>query len=106
MRRLVFWETSLPEEFEEIFEGQAPHRIDMQDGTVILLSDNLLVEIDAQGNQTKAVEIDRYSFKADETQGEDIRLRAFTGRAKTESGEEGDFWIFYVDTESIEFEWP
>lgn len=106
MRRLVFSGAPLPEEFKEIFEGQAPIRIDMWDGTVILLSGNLLVEIDAQGNQTKAVEFDSYSFKAGETQGQDITLDGFSGRAKTENGKEGDFWISDYETQSIEFREP
>jgi hypothetical protein len=93
MRRLVFEGGSVPEELNEVFEGQKPIRIEMRDGSVILLSSTLLVEMDAEGNQTKAVEMDRFRFEAGETQGQKITLDGFSGRAKTESGKEGDFWI-------------
>jgi hypothetical protein len=107
MRRLVFEGGSVPEELNEVFEGQEPIRIEMRDGYVILLSDTFLVEMDAEGNQTKAVELDRFSFEAGETQGgSKITLSGFCGRGKTESGKEGDFWITHSETRSIKFEWP
>jgi hypothetical protein len=95
MRRLVFEGGSVPEELNEVFEGQKPIRIEMRDGSVILLSSTLLVEM-----------VDRFRFEAGETQGQKITLDGFSGRAKTESGKEGDFWISLSETRSIKFEWP
>jgi hypothetical protein len=106
MRRLVFEGGSVPEELNEVFEGHKPIRIEMLDGSVILLSDTLLVEMDAEGNQTKAVEMKRFLFEVGEIQGKKITLDGFSSRAKTESGKEGDFWISLSETRSIKFEWP
>ena len=105
MRRLVFEGASVPGELEEVFEGQEPIRIEMRDGSIILLFKTLLIEMDAEGNQTKVVEMDRYLFWAGKDE-KDITLDGFSGRAKTESGEEGDFWIYRYKTQSIEFKWP
>jgi hypothetical protein len=82
----------------------------MQDGSSIFLSGNLFIEIDAQGTQRRNIKIDRYLFKAGETESKNIllrnniMLRGFGGRAKSTSGIEGDFWISLSETKSIEFD--
>jgi hypothetical protein len=107
MQRLVLDDASIPEELEEAFDPLPPIRIDMQDGSAFLLSRKLLVELDPQGNQVEASELDDYSFsiKLGETQAE-RSLSGFTGRAHTQSGHVGDFWITYHNTQSIDFEQP
>ena len=104
MRRVVFKEASVPEKFKEVFNKKKPIRIEMRDDSVVLLSDDLLVKIDAKGNQTRAVNIRKYLFVADPTSGgAEILLNGFSGRAKTASGKEGDFWVPLSETQSIEF---
>lgn len=102
MRGVVFKEASVPEKFKEMFNKKKPIRIEMQDDSVVLLSDDLLVKIDAKGNQTRAVKIIKYRF-ATASRGQKILLDGFSGRAKTASGNEGDFWVPLSETRSIEF---
>ena len=104
MRSVVFREASVPDKFKEMFSKKKPIRIEMQDDSVVLLSDDLLVEIDAKGNQARTVNIRKYRFVADPISGGGmILLDGFIGRAKTASGKEGDFWIPLSETRSIEF---
>ena len=103
MRRIVFREASIPEDLKAVFGEEKPILIEMRDGSVILLSQTLLIEMNADGQQTRRVDMEYYVFEAGETQGMKITLREFTGRAKTESGQEGDFQISRIEVESIEW---
>lgn len=103
MRFLVFRGASVPEKLKEAFKEQEPILIERRDGSVIVLSDTLLIEMDSKGNEKKRLKIDRYSFNAGEHSGQSITLDGFIGRAKTKAGKEGDFYIYYSDTKSIEF---
>ena len=102
MRSVVFKEASVPEKFKEMFNKKKPIRIEMRDDSVVLLSDDLLVKIDAKGNQTRTVNIREYRFVT-ASGGQEIFLDGFSGRAKTASGKEGDFWVPLSETRSIEF---
>ena len=94
----------MPENLKAIFGEQEPIGIEMRDGSFMLLSTTLLVEIGAGGTETKKVTMTSYSFMAGEIQGQAITLLGFRGRVKTEDGKEGDFFISIEDTERIEFE--
>lgn len=105
MKRAIFQDTKVPENLQVFFKDKGkPICIEMRDGSSIFLSDNLFIEIDAQGTQRQNIKIDRYLFKAGETQGTNITLDGFGGRAKSASGIEGDFWISLRETKSIEFD--
>ena len=107
LQRVVFKGAFVPEELKGVFEGQEPIRIELRDGTLILLSNTLLVEMDAEGTQTEILEMDRYSFRSGQkSNGQKHLLRGFGGLTITESGEESDFWISLYHTRSIEFEEP
>lgn len=105
MKRAIFQDAKVPENLQVFFKDKGkPICIEMRDGSSIFLSDNLFIEIDAQGTQRQNIKLDRYLFKAGETQDMDITLRGFGGRAKSASGIEGDFWISLSETKSIEFD--
>jgi len=105
MKRAIFQDAKVPENLQVFFKDKGkPICIEMRDGSSIFLSDNLFIEIDAQGTQRQNIKIDRYLFKAGETRDENIMLRGFGGRAKSASGIEGDFWISLNETKSIEFD--
>ncbi|MBA7686587.1 hypothetical protein ES703_95037 [subsurface metagenome] len=106
VRRFVFKGASVPGDLKDIFRTTEPIRIEKLDGSIILLSQVLLIERDAEGNQVKKLELHKYSFRAGKTQGQSIILNGFSGRSKTESGKKGDFWIPLGETCSIEFETP
>lgn len=111
MKRVIFQNAKVPENLQVFFKDKGkPICIEMQDGSSIFLSGNLFIEIDAQGTQRRNIKIDRYLFKAGETESKNIllrnniMLRGFGGRAKSTSGIEGDFWISLSETKSIEFD--
>lgn len=104
MKRVIFQDAKVPENLKVFFKDKGkPICIEMRDGSSIFLSDNLFIEIDAQGTQRQNIKIDRYLF-AGEIQDKDVMLDGFGGRAKSASGIEGDFWISLNETKSIEFD--
>jgi hypothetical protein len=72
MRRLMFKGASVPENLKAVFGKEEPIRIEMRDGSFKLLSTSLLVEISAEGTETKRITITSYDFKAGEAQGQAI----------------------------------
>jgi len=105
MKLVIFQDAKVPDNLQVFFKDKdKPICIEMRDDSSIFLSNTLFIEIDTQGTQRQNIKIDRYSFKAGETQGTNITLDGFGGRAKSASGMEGDFWISLSETKSIEFD--
>jgi hypothetical protein len=106
VRRFIFKNADVPNELQRAFAADAgePMRIELRDGTVILLGRKVLIEIGAGGKQTKRIDFDNRIFKAGETQDNSITFDSFQGRARTEDGKEGDFHIGLDETASIDFE--
>jgi len=104
MKRVIFQDAKVPENLQVFFKDKGKLIcIEMQDGSSVFLSGNLLIEIDAQDTQSQNIKIDRYLF-AGEIQDKDVMLDGFGGRGKSASGIEGDFWISLSETKSIEFD--
>jgi len=106
LRRIVLKNADIPAEIKPTLNnsGRENIRIERRDGTVILLGNLAMIEVDANGKQIKRTDFNSYSFKAGEIQGQYITLDGFGGHSRTSDGKEGDFWITEWETASIEFE--
>ena len=87
IRRLVF---DRPKSGEVV-------RIELVNGAQIVLTDHAFEKIEVDGRK-RTVQVDSWSFNTG-----DRGIDGFRGRSKTQSGKEGEFWIDYQETRSIEF---
>jgi hypothetical protein len=101
-RRLVFHGALVPDDLEPLFKGSDPTRIEKRDGSLLLLSNKYLVEVDPRGTVTRKVHTAGYSFSINGTMNSWF-LFMFSGGTRTSSGGRAQFEIGFHYVRSIEF---
>jgi hypothetical protein len=98
-RRVVFHGALVPGDLETVFKGTEPIRVENSDGSVLLLSQQYLAEIDPKGKVIRKVQTLGYQFGM----GDGFRLDEFIGGTKSSFGKDVHFSIRVEDVRSIEF---